>query len=287
MNIFNFFKRAPSITPDEVREFIEHKTPEEYCLLDVRQKFEYERGHLPGARLVPLGELQRRIAELDPLKTFIVYCRTGSRSISGAGLLIGAGFRNVFNMSGGIVQYNGAVASGPPEAGMFCFPENLSPGQLVAVAWFLEDGTLSFLGDVQAGIAPGIGQIVIGELVADKKRHKERLGGLYADITGSSPAPDFPKGVIDMPEEEVMVGCTKVEDALRWSRGKSATDVLELLMSLSANASDLYLKLSRALKPEEARKIFAVLAREEQNNILGIARAFEAALKGARMTSGV
>ena len=278
MNIFNLFKRAPSISPEEVREYIEHKAPQEYCLLDVRQKSEYERGHLPGARLVPLGELQRRIPELDPGRTYIVYCRTGSRSVSGAGLLLGAGFKNILNMSGGIVRYNGSVASGPPEAGMFCFPENLSPGQLAAVAWFLEDGTLAFLGEVHAGIAPGIGQIVIGELVADKKRHKEKLRGLYADITGSSPAPDFPKGVLDMAAEGVMVGCVKVSEAVRWANGKSATDILELLMSLGANAYDLYLKLGRALKNEEARKVFALLAREEHNNIVRTAKAFESAL---------
>jgi len=53
-------------------------------------------------------------------------------------------------MRGGIISYNGLVASGPPEAGMFCFPESLSALQLPAVAWFLEDGSLSFLGNISA-----------------------------------------------------------------------------------------------------------------------------------------
>lgn len=278
MGIFDLFRRAPSITAEEVREHIEHKRPEEYCLLDVRQPSEYERGHLPGARLVPLGELQRRVRELDPGRTYIVYCRTGSRSGSAAGLLMGAGFKNVLNMSGGIVRYNGAVASGPPEAGLFCFPEHLSAGQLVAVAWFLEDGTLSFLEEVHASIPPGVGQIVIGELVAEKKAHKEKLRALYADIAGADPAPGFPVGVLDLPADPVMVGCVKVADALRWAKGKSATDILELLMSLGANAYDLCLKLSRMLKNDEARKVFSLLAEEEHRNIARTAKAFESAL---------
>ncbi len=278
MGIFDLFRRAPSIGAEEVREYIEHKRPEEYCLLDVRQPSEYERGHLPGARLVPLGDLQRRIPELDPGRTYIVYCRTGSRSVSAAGHLLGAGFKNVLNMSGGIIRYNGAVASGPPEAGMFCFPENLSAGQLAAVAWFLEDGTLSFLEEVHASIPPGIGQIVIGELVAEKKAHKEKLRTLYAEITGAGPAPDFPAGVLDVPAGRVMVGCVKVHEALRWAKGKSATDILELLMSLGANAYDLYLKLSRMLKNREARDVFSLLAKEEHRTIGRTAKAFESAL---------
>jgi rhodanese-related sulfurtransferase len=278
MNIFNLFKRAPSVSPEEVREYIERKRPAEYCLLDVRQRSEYERGHLPGARHVPLGDLQRHIPELDPGRTYIVYCRTGSRSIAGAGLLLGAGFRNVLNMDGGIIGYNGAVAIGPPEAGMFCFPENLSPGQLIAVAWFLEDGTRSFLEEIHADVPPGVGQIVIGELVADKKVHEEKLRDLYADIAGSGRAPDFPKGVLDVPAEGVMVGCVKVPDALRWAKGKSAADILELLMSLGANACDLYLKLSRLMKSEDARNVFSLLATEEHQNLVRTTKAFESAL---------
>ena len=50
----------------------DHK-PEEYQLLDVRQPGEYEKGHLPGAILIPVRELSSRLAELDPAKRTFVY----------------------------------------------------------------------------------------------------------------------------------------------------------------------------------------------------------------------
>ena len=49
------------------------KTPDQYNLVDVRQPKEYERGHLPGAKLIPLGELKDRLSEVDPNKPTIIY----------------------------------------------------------------------------------------------------------------------------------------------------------------------------------------------------------------------
>ena len=61
------------MTAEEVREFLKNKNPDEYNLVDVRQPKEYERGHLPGARLIPVGELRDRLGELDPDKPTITY----------------------------------------------------------------------------------------------------------------------------------------------------------------------------------------------------------------------
>ncbi|MCJ7705569.1 MAG: hypothetical protein MUO28_08535 [Desulfobacterales bacterium] len=52
---------------------MKQKGQEEYNLVDVRQLQEYEQGHLPGAQLIPVGELQNRLADLDPNKPTIVY----------------------------------------------------------------------------------------------------------------------------------------------------------------------------------------------------------------------
>ena len=52
---------------------MKEKNPDEYNLVDVRQPKEYERGHLPGGKLIPLGELKDRLSEVDPNKPTIVY----------------------------------------------------------------------------------------------------------------------------------------------------------------------------------------------------------------------
>ena len=73
MHIASYFKQIPAMSPDEVREFLSQKSINDYNLIDVRQPAEYEQGHLPGALLIPIGELSSRGDELDRNKPTIVY----------------------------------------------------------------------------------------------------------------------------------------------------------------------------------------------------------------------
>lgn len=73
MSILDYFKPVSTWSAEKIRELVNQKSPGEYNLVDVRQPEEYKRGHLPGAQLIPVGELPNRLAELDPNKTTIVY----------------------------------------------------------------------------------------------------------------------------------------------------------------------------------------------------------------------
>ena len=73
MKILDYFKPVSTWTPDEVRAFLKEKREDEYNLVDVRTPKEYEEGHLPGARLIPVGDLRGRLSELDPAKPTIAY----------------------------------------------------------------------------------------------------------------------------------------------------------------------------------------------------------------------
>jgi rhodanese-related sulfurtransferase len=73
MSILDYFKPVSTWSAEKIREFSNEKSQEEYNLVDVRQPKEYEQGHLPGAQLIPVGELPNRLAELDPDKPTIVY----------------------------------------------------------------------------------------------------------------------------------------------------------------------------------------------------------------------
>jgi sulfur-carrier protein adenylyltransferase/sulfurtransferase len=73
MSILNYFKPVPTWPAEKVRFFLKEKNLEDYNLVDVRTPKEYEKGHLPGAQLIPLGELTDRLGELDPERTTVVY----------------------------------------------------------------------------------------------------------------------------------------------------------------------------------------------------------------------
>ena len=73
MGIRDYFRSVETMTPQQVREFLDRRAPEEYNLIDVRQPGEYRQEHLPGARLVPLAELADRVRELAPTRPTITY----------------------------------------------------------------------------------------------------------------------------------------------------------------------------------------------------------------------
>ena len=67
------FPSGENISPAEVKKYIAEHEPGSYQLLDVRQPKEFAEGHLPGAVLVPVKELQDRLAEVDREKPTFVY----------------------------------------------------------------------------------------------------------------------------------------------------------------------------------------------------------------------
>jgi sulfur-carrier protein adenylyltransferase/sulfurtransferase len=73
MGVLDYFRPVSSLPPEKVRLFLDEKKPGEFNLVDVRQPQEYESGHLPGAKLIPVGELESRLKELDPKKPTITY----------------------------------------------------------------------------------------------------------------------------------------------------------------------------------------------------------------------
>ena len=73
MSVFDYFRPVPAMSAEKVRQLLMEKNRESYNLIDVRQPKEYEQEHLPGAHLIPLGDLPKRLSELDPGKPTIVY----------------------------------------------------------------------------------------------------------------------------------------------------------------------------------------------------------------------
>jgi rhodanese-related sulfurtransferase len=68
-----FLTPVASMDAEEARAFMKTHKEGTYTLLDVRQPSEYEKGRIPGAKLVPLPELANRLSELDPRKPVIAY----------------------------------------------------------------------------------------------------------------------------------------------------------------------------------------------------------------------
>lgn len=81
-------------------------------LVDVREPAEYERGHVPGAELVPLGRIAEAAADWDRSEPLLLICRSGNRSMVAARRLQDLGFTSLVNVQGGMLAWRGPVATG-------------------------------------------------------------------------------------------------------------------------------------------------------------------------------
>lgn len=77
-------------------------------LIDVREYAEFAGGRVNGAKLIPLGEIEKRCSELDRSQLIYVMCRTGNRSAQAQVKLENLGFENVVNVSGGFEAWKKA-----------------------------------------------------------------------------------------------------------------------------------------------------------------------------------
>nr|WP_193581120.1 rhodanese-like domain-containing protein [Paenibacillus aceris] len=95
--------------PQEVLELIQKE--KNVTILDVREQDEWESGHIPGAKHIPLGQIARVLNEIAPKQETIIVCRSGNRSGVACDYLSSMGY-NVTNMSGGMSQWSGELAYG-------------------------------------------------------------------------------------------------------------------------------------------------------------------------------
>ncbi len=88
-------------------QLINHK---DAVVLDVREPDEYQAGHVLNARLIPLGKLRERIAELEKHKDqpIVVVCRSGNRSGTACAMLGKQGFTQAYNLAGGMMAWQKA-----------------------------------------------------------------------------------------------------------------------------------------------------------------------------------
>ena len=92
------------ITPLEAKEIMDSE--KDFLVLDVREKDEYESGHIPGAVLIPYTEIENKAEEIitDKNKQILVYCRSGRRSKIASESLAKLGYTYVKEF-GGIIDW--------------------------------------------------------------------------------------------------------------------------------------------------------------------------------------
>jgi adenylyltransferase/sulfurtransferase len=105
---------VPEVTVQELKTMMDGK--EDFFLLDVREPVEWEIARLPGATLIPLGELPDRLDELPGDKKLVVHCKSGARSARAVGFLRNSGYEDAWNVAGGINAWSREI---DPEVALY------------------------------------------------------------------------------------------------------------------------------------------------------------------------
>ncbi|MGA2898703.1 MAG: molybdopterin-synthase adenylyltransferase MoeB [Candidatus Acidiferrales bacterium] len=103
---------VPEISPRELKARLDRG--DDLFILDVREPHEFQICNL-GGHLIPLGELSRRVNELDSSREIVAHCRSGKRSAEAVEFLRSAGFRKVLNLKGGILAWSDEVDASVPK----------------------------------------------------------------------------------------------------------------------------------------------------------------------------
>jgi adenylyltransferase/sulfurtransferase len=88
---------------------------EKVSLVDVREPHEFQICRIPGSTLIPLGELPKRVNELNTADEILVHCKSGARSAKAADFLRQSGFKRVLNVKGGILAWSDKVDPSVPK----------------------------------------------------------------------------------------------------------------------------------------------------------------------------
>jgi adenylyltransferase/sulfurtransferase len=104
---------STEITAVELKQRLDRG--DKLAILDVREPNEYQINRIPGSQLIPLGEVPRRTAELDPDDELVVYCKMGGRSAKAADYLRSVGFKRVLNLRGGVLEWVDKVDPSQPK----------------------------------------------------------------------------------------------------------------------------------------------------------------------------
>ncbi len=256
------------ISVDEARSFLESTRIGARTLLDVRQDFEYEEGHLPGAVHIPLPELADRLGELDPAKPALVYCLSGGRSLAGANMLAGAGFADVLSMKGGMSAWNGAQATGPRDLGLDSLLGAATPLEALARAWGMELALEAFYQALSGRASDEEMQGVFARLAGFEVRHRTAIlnsarkqRGFVDDAAFEALA----RG--GMPSGTLEGGVGADEYLGLMSDPSDLGEALELAMAIEAQALDLYTRRAAGAEDEELGATFRLLAAEEKAHL--------------------
>ena len=271
------FTPVAPMESEEARAYIRDHPEGSYLILDVRQPWEYEESHLPGAKLIPLPQLAEKYKELDPGKPTIVHCAVGGRSRVAAQLLSGLGFPEVYNLAGGIKAFQGEKAAGAVELNLDLVRGDETPGEILALAYGMEKALQGFYETVPAR-RPDRDLAALGAQLAQVEvRHQQRLAAIWEAESPDKTIKDLETAA----STDILEGGFKLQEFLAQNEAylDTAPHVLELAMMLETQAMDLYLRFAGRCSQAATKEVLYGIAGEEKAHLAALGKLLDTKLR--------
>jgi sulfur-carrier protein adenylyltransferase/sulfurtransferase len=264
-----------TLTPDELKLYIEKHLEKDYLLIDVRQPEEYEEGHIPGATLLPMMALETKLFGLPQDKDLIFYCRSGSRSQVAGILAVDAEVseKRIHHLGGGILGWHGRTLSDYPKIQAFDKSKTLSG--LLLTAMEMEKGASRFYTTVCdkfsnqpfAEILEGMAQAEIG--------HARTVYRFCRDLQRS---PKSFEEIFQGLKGDILEGGGSAEEMIRHIEAiaeNPCIQVIETALDIEYSAFDLYRTMADKIEDDIAKTAFISLAQAEKAHMRVLVRALD------------
>jgi rubrerythrin len=181
------------------------------------------------------------------------------------------GFKEVYNLKGGIKAWEGLKAAGPAEMGMALLRGDETSQEIIVLAYGMEDGLALFYKNLAERIDDPEVIGVLTKLAKIEQKHKQRLFDLYLTLEPAITEKDaFESDIVS----EVMEGGFTTEEFMEQNKDslKTVTDVLNIAMMLESQAMDLYMRYSEKAKDEKSKTVLYDIAEEEKAHLKTLGR---------------
>ena len=181
-------------------------------------------------------------------------------------MLSGLGFKEVYNLKGGMMAWDGFQATGPQELNMDLVRGDESPAEMVRLSYSLENGLQTFYKNIQKRTKIETIENLFMKLAQIEENHKKRLSDLYGTI---EPSGEDLESLGSEAGEGMMEGGFNIQAFTQQNEPFLDTPhrVIDLAMMLETQALDLYLRFSQKTENKDTKAVLFKLADEEKAHL--------------------
>lgn len=265
--------RVVDVTAESFKKYMNEHPDGEYLLVDVREPQEYEQAHIPGAQLLPLGQLESRLEALPKHRDIIFSCRSGARSRVAAHMAAEKmpDHGSLYNLDGGILAWQGHTVKDFPKIKLLVLEEGMQ--QTLMAAMDLEKGAWNIYRYIQEEYSGTALSQTIEYLSMAEMAHAEALYDVWEK--GETNPPQFEDLFAGLKGEILEGGMSLTEAILRLESTMIPVNlaVYELALDIEFTAYDLYRYAGETTDDPALKKLFFDIGEGEKKHMASVVEA--------------